>query len=78
MKKFVFGIIIMLPVLVFAQVTPHRIVMVVSSYGKDMGKVRPGFEMDEFSQAYLIFKANGLMVDVASPKGCISDLISNI
>lgn len=46
-----------------------RIVMIVSSYGKDMGKTRPGFEMDEFAQAYLIFKTNGLHIDVASPKG---------
>lgn len=43
--------------------------MVVSSYGKDMDKIRPGYEMDEFSQAYLIFDANGLQIDVASPKG---------
>lgn len=43
--------------------------MVVSSYGKDMGKTRPGFEMDEFSQAYHIFKINGLKIEVASPKG---------
>ena len=59
MKKLVFVIMTMLPAMVFAQVNPAKIVMVVSSYGKDMGKLRPGFEMDEFSQAYLIFKANG-------------------
>lgn len=69
MKKLVFVIMTMLPAMVFAQVKPAKIVIVVSSYGKDMGKVRPGFEMDEFSQAYLIFKANGLAVEVASPKG---------
>lgn len=46
-----------------------KILMVVSSYGKNGGKERPGFEMDEFSQAYLIFRANGLQVNVASPKG---------
>ena len=43
--------------------------MVVSSYGKDEGASRPGYEFDEFSQAYLIFKANGMEVDIASPKG---------
>ena len=43
--------------------------MVVSSYGKDQGATRPGYEFDEFSQAYLIFKANGMEVDIASPKG---------
>jgi len=49
--------------------TDKKVLMVVSSYGKDMGKTRPGYEFDEFSQAYLIFKNNGLSVDVASPKG---------
>lgn len=48
---------------------PQKILMVVSSYGKDQGNTRPAFEMDEFTQAYLIFKANGLDVVVASPKG---------
>lgn len=57
------------PTLIFGQSKTNKIVIIVSSYGKDMGKTRPGFEMDEFSQAYLIFKANGLHIDVASPKG---------
>lgn len=51
-----------------------KIVIIVSSYGKDNGKQRPGFEMEEFSQAYLIFRANDLIVDVASPKGGKVDL----
>lgn len=46
-----------------------RVLMVVSGEGRDQGKTRPGFEMDEFSQAYLIFRDNGLAVDVASPRG---------
>lgn len=46
-----------------------RVLIVVSGEGRDAGKTRPGFEMDEFSQAWLIFRANGLAVDVASPKG---------
>ncbi len=46
-----------------------RILIVVSGEGRDQGKTRPGFEMDEFSQAYLIFRDNGLSVDVASPAG---------
>ena len=58
-----------MPTLVFGQSKTNKIVMIVSSYGKDMGKTRPGFEMDEFSLAYLIFKANGLTIEVASPKG---------
>lgn len=48
---------------------PPKVLMVVSGEGRDEGKTRPGFEMDEFSQAYLIFRQNGLQVDVASPKG---------
>lgn len=52
-----------------AQAKPDKIVIVVSSYGKDQGKARPGFDMDEFAQAYQIFKLNGLSIDVASPKG---------
>lgn len=46
-----------------------KILIIVSSYGKDSGNVRPGYEFDEFTQAYLIFKANGFTMDVASPKG---------
>lgn len=59
----------------FLQSTPivaepvDRILMVISSHGADNGKTRPGYEMDELSQAYLIFKANGLEIDLASPKG---------
>lgn len=47
----------------------ERVLIVVSGEGRDQGKTRPGFEMDEFSQAWLIFRANGLAVDVASPRG---------
>lgn len=43
--------------------------MVVSSYGKDAGQTRPGYEFDELTQAYLLFKSNGLMIEIASPKG---------
>lgn len=62
--------------LVFAISAPHihaaeqdSILIVVSGEGRDQGKTRPGFEMDEFAQAYLIFRDNGLSVDVASPAG---------
>lgn len=47
----------------------QKILMVVSGYGEDAGKTKPGYEFDEFAAAYLVFKANGLMVDVASPEG---------
>jgi len=48
---------------------PARVLIVVSSHGLDGGKTRPGFEMDELSQAYLIFRDNGLSVEIASPAG---------
>ncbi|MGH8078630.1 MAG: DJ-1/PfpI family protein [Lysobacter sp.] len=48
---------------------PKKVLIVVSGEGRDQGETRPGFEMDEFSQAYLIFRDNGLSIDVASPAG---------
>lgn len=47
----------------------EKILIVVSSEGRDQGKSRPGFEMDEFAQAYLIFRDNGFEVDISSPAG---------
>lgn len=47
----------------------NRILLVVSGHGLDEGKARPGFEMDELSQAYVVFVDNGLQVDIASPSG---------
>jgi len=52
---------------VSAATVSKNILMVVSGYGQ--GKESPGYEFDEFSKAYLIFKANGINVDVASPNG---------
>jgi len=49
-----------------------RVLLVVSSEGQldAQGKVlRPGFEMEEFAQAWLVLRANGLQLDVASPRG---------
>lgn len=71
MKKLIICIALLLPILLFSQVNnvQKKVLMVVSSYGKDMGAVRPGYEFDEFSQAYLVFKANNLIIDIASPKG---------
>ena len=46
-----------------------KVLIVVSSEGRDRGKTRPGYEMDEVAQAYLIFRDNGLAIDVASPAG---------
>ncbi|NYZ63373.1 type 1 glutamine amidotransferase domain-containing protein [Luteimonas deserti] len=45
------------------------VLIVLSGEGHDAGKTRPGYEFDELSQAWLIFKANGLAVEVASPQG---------
>lgn len=46
-----------------------RVLMVVSGYGQDKGEESPGYEFDEFSKAYLVFKHHGIEVDVSSPKG---------
>ncbi|MFY7865996.1 type 1 glutamine amidotransferase domain-containing protein [Roseateles sp.] len=48
---------------------PPKVLIVVSGEGRDQGKTRPGFEMDEFAQTWLLLRANGLNVEVASPKG---------
>lgn len=45
------------------------ILLVVSAAGRDSGRTRPGFEMDELSQAWHIFTANGFTVTIASPTG---------
>ena len=46
-----------------------QILMVVTSHGEEQGQKRPGYEFDEFAKAYLIFKANNIQVDIASPLG---------
>lgn len=71
MKKTLLLFCLLLAVMVGAQEENRdkNILMVVSGYGKDKGAQRPGFEFDEFSQAYLIFTDNGFRVTVASPKG---------
>ena len=56
-----------------AEENQKQVLMVLSGYGQvgnDQGqKERPGYEFDEFSKAYLVFKENGIAVDIASPKG---------
>lgn len=47
----------------------ERILLVVSSHGREDGKSQPGYEMDELAQAWLVFRANGMDVDIASPAG---------
>ena len=46
-----------------------RILMVVSGYGENQGKDKPGYEFDELTKAYLTFRDNGVLVDIASPQG---------
>lgn len=72
MIRMLMMVLLSAPMLLFAQSgTPvkKKVLIALSAYGKGEGKIRPGFEFDEFSQAYLIFKANGLDIDVTSPKG---------
>jgi putative intracellular protease/amidase len=45
------------------------VLVIVSGEGRDQGQTRPGFEMDELSQAWQVFRGNGLEVEVASPRG---------
>lgn len=47
----------------------QKVLMVVSGHGQGAGETSPGYEFDEFATAYLVFKANGVIVDVASPEG---------
>jgi putative intracellular protease/amidase len=54
---------------VAAPAAPGRVLIVVSGNGADAGKTRPGFEMDELTQAYAVFAENGLSIDIASPAG---------
>jgi putative intracellular protease/amidase len=67
MKKLICFLGILCSLLSFSQDKKLPILMLVSSYGA--GENRPGFEFDEFTQAYLIFRTNGYKVIVSSPKG---------
>ena len=71
-RKFLFLYLFCNTIIVYGQEGKKeisKILMVVSGYGKDAGKSRPGFVMDEFTQAYYIFTDNNISVEVASPKG---------
>lgn len=52
----------------FASAAAPRALLLASGHG-DGGRTRPGFEMDEFAQAWAVFRDNGFEVDVASPRG---------
>lgn len=50
----------------------HRVLMVLSSYGEksDQGELlKPGYEFDELTKSYIVFKHYGVTVDIASPSG---------
>lgn len=49
--------------------TLPRVLLVVSGAGKDGGETRPGFEMDELSQAWNSLQDNGFTLGIASPRG---------
>lgn len=66
MQTVVLLLLLVLPAFAWASPT---VLIVLSGEGRDAGKTRPGYEFDELSQAWLIFKANGLSVQVASPQG---------
>lgn len=55
-------------------IDPPNVLLVVSSEGRDGGKTRPGFDLDEFAQAWLALRDNGIVADVASPAGGAVDL----
>ncbi|MFC3032044.1 DJ-1/PfpI family protein [Pseudoalteromonas fenneropenaei] len=49
-----------------------QVLMILSGYGKhdsEQKLIQPGYEFDEFSKAYLVFKHNGIKVTIASPHG---------
>lgn len=46
-----------------------KVLLVISSHGAGAGQERPGFEMEELSQAYAVFADNGFAVEIASPQG---------
>jgi len=55
-----------------ARTPPPKVLMVVSSHGSpssEGGQARPGYDLREFGMAWSVLRANGLQVEVASPKG---------
>ena len=66
--------LLLLSIQVNAASVGKKVVMVISGYGQEQDdenhkKEQPGYEFDEFSKAYSVFKANGIAVDIASPQG---------
>lgn len=63
------AVLALLPALPALAQAADTVLIVLSGEGRDAGQARPGYEFDELSQAWLIFAANGLAVEVASPQG---------
>ncbi len=61
--------LLLISVQVSATVVQKKVIMIVSGYGQQQGETAPGYEFDEFAKAYSVFKANGIVVDIASPNG---------
>jgi len=61
--------LLVISVQVSATQVNKKIIMVVSGYGQQQGETTPGYEFDEFAKAYMVFKSNGIAVDIASPNG---------
>lgn len=61
------------PTITYANPTKTpKVLMVLSSYGErdsDNKLIKPGYEFDELSKAYLVFKHHGIDITLASPKG---------
>jgi putative intracellular protease/amidase len=70
-KKISFILCTLLLSIFNANSADKTVLMVVSGngYSEEKGEERPGYEFDEFSKAYSVFKENGITVDVASPEG---------
>lgn len=65
-----FALVLLAALQVSAQTHDKKVLMIVSGYGQSAEiKEQPGYEFDEFSKAYTVFKNNGISVDIASPKG---------
>lgn len=70
----VFGLFVSMSGVAFAkdaraESQPRSVLFVLSGEGKQQGKERPGFEMDELAQAWSIFRANQVRTAFASPRG---------
>lgn len=61
-------VLLVIPALHARPAAADTVLIVVSGEGRDQGRTRPGFEMDEFAQACLIFRDNGLGVQVADTR----------